>query len=76
MTAGSSNDPQREALRDSYGQVIGYLDHLHAPSKVVARDANCNLLGSYDPRLNETQDASANIIGNGNLLGLLLGRPR
>lgn len=74
--AGSSSNPHREALRDPHGQVIGYLDHLHAPGKVLARDADSNLLGSYDPRLNETRDASANLIGSGNLLGLLLGRSR
>ncbi|CAO4145211.1 hypothetical protein [Methylorubrum extorquens] len=74
--AGSSNGAHREAMRDAQGQVIGYLDHLHAPGKVLARDADSNLLGSYDPRLNETRDASANLIGSGNLLGLLLGRSR
>ncbi len=74
--AGSLSDHHREALRDAHGQVIGYLDHLHAPGKVLARDADGKLLGSYDPWLNETRDASANLIGSGNLLGLLLGRSR
>jgi hypothetical protein len=74
--AGSSNSAHREAMRDAHGRVIGYLDQLHAPGKVLARDADSNLLGSYDPRLNETRDASANLIGSGNLLGLLLGHSR
>ncbi|WP_041357390.1 hypothetical protein [Methylorubrum extorquens] len=74
--AGSLSNPHRETLRDAHGQVIGYLDHLHAPGMILIRDAHSNLLGSYDPRLNETRDASSNLIGSSNLLALLLGRSR
>lgn len=61
MIAGSLSRPHSEALRDAHGQVIGYLDHIQTPSKVLARDTNSNLLGSYVPRLNETRDARVNL---------------
>jgi hypothetical protein len=65
-----------EVLRDHRGTIIGRVETQHHTGKLVARDARGVVVGSYDPRLNETRDARGRVIGRGNLLGALLLRGR
>ena len=68
--------PAREVLRDHRGTIIGTVESQRLTGKLVARDARGVVVGSYDPRLNETRDARGRVIGRGNLLGGLLLRGR
>ena len=65
-----------EVLRDHRGTIIGRVETQHHTGKLVARDARGVVVGSYDPRLNETRDARGRVIGRGNVLGALLLRER
>jgi hypothetical protein len=67
--------PAREVLRDERGTITGTLEPQALTGKVLARDAH-GVVGTYDPRLNETRDAHGRVIGRGNLLGALLLRWR
>jgi IMP cyclohydrolase len=64
-----------EVLRD-HSTIIGIVEPQALTGKAVARDARGVLVGTYDPRLNETRDARGRVIGRGNLLGALLLRGR
>ncbi len=66
----------REVLRDNRGTIIGTVEPQRLTGKLVARDARSVVVGSYDPRLNETRDARGRVIGRGSLLGALLLRGR
>jgi hypothetical protein len=61
-----------EVLRDHRGTIIGRVETQHHTGKLVARDARDVVVGTYDPRSNETRDARGRVIGQGNLLGALL----
>jgi hypothetical protein len=65
-----------EVLSDQRGTIIGTVEPQRLTGKLVARDARGVLLGTYNPRLNETRDARGRVIGRGNLLGALLLRER
>jgi hypothetical protein len=65
-----------EVLRDHRGTIIGRVETQHHTGKLVTRDARGVVVGTYDPRLNETRDARGRVIGRGNLLGALLLRGR
>ncbi len=75
MTIGSTV-PACEVLRDHRGTIIGAVEPQRLTSKWIARDAHGVVLGSFDPRLNETRDAHGRVIGRGNLLGALFLRAR
>ncbi len=66
----------REVLRDHSGTIIGTVEPQRLTGKLVARDARGVLLGTFNPRLNETRDARGRVIGQGNLLGALFLRGR
>jgi hypothetical protein len=66
----------REVLSDLRGTIIGTVETQRLTGKVIARDARGVVVGTYDPRLNETRDARGRVIGRGNLLGALLLRGR
>ncbi|POF61454.1 hypothetical protein [Novacetimonas maltaceti] len=59
-----------ELVRDSSNRVIGYIDDLG--DRVFAKGQNGIVLGNYDKILDRTLDASSNIVGNGNLLSVLI----
>ena len=59
-----------QILRNAAGNQIGRIEV--SGSKLVIRDANGNLRGSYDPSSNTTRNSSGNIVGAGNLLTNLL----
>jgi hypothetical protein len=61
----------KETLRDTNGRVRGYL--MADGYKIRLRDPNMNLLGWYCKSTDTTRDSSSNKIGNGNMLGMLMG---
>ena len=76
VTIIENTAPAPEVLRDHRGTVIGRLESQRLTGKLIARDARGVMLGSYDPRLNETRDARGRVIGRGNVLGTLIVRVR
>jgi hypothetical protein len=62
----------REVLRDHRGTTIGRVKLQRLTGKLIARDAHGVVVGTYDPRSNETRDVHGRVIGRGNLLGALL----
>ena len=68
--------PARETLRDRRGAIVGRIERQSLTGRFVARDPHGVLVGSFDPRSNETRDAGGRVIGRGNLLGVLLGWAR
>ena len=68
--------PAREVIRNHRGTIFGRFERQSLTGKVIASDARGILVGTYDPRSNETRDARAPLIGRGNVLGMLLVRVR
>jgi hypothetical protein len=64
--------PAREVVRDRRGTIMGALERQRLTGKLVARDARGVLVGTYDPRSNETRDRHGRVVGRGNLLGAFL----
>lgn len=62
-----------EYLRDDHYHIIGSIE-TDASGKQLARDAHYHRLGEYDPRTNQTRDASFRILGMGNQLSALIWR--
>ena len=60
-------------LRDDHYRIIGSIE-TEASGKQIARDAHYRRLGEYDPRTNQTRDASYRILGTGNQLSALVWR--
>ena len=58
-------------LRDKSNRLLGKIKTL-SNGKLELRDASNKLKGIYDPKINETRDASNRHVGKGNLLGTLL----
>ena len=72
IIAVESVAPAREVLRDHRGIVIGVLETQRLTGKLIARDASGIVVGTYDPRSNQTRDSHGRVVGRGNLLGALL----
>jgi hypothetical protein len=62
-----------EFLRDDHYHIIGSIE-TDSHGKQVARDARFVRLGEYDPRTDQTRDASFRIVGTGNQLSALIWR--
>ncbi|BCG04704.1 hypothetical protein PPGU19_092720 (plasmid) [Paraburkholderia sp. PGU19] len=62
-----------EYLRDDRYHIIGSIE-TGSGGKQVARDARYARLGEYDPRTDQTRDASFRIVGTGNQLSSLIWR--
>lgn len=58
-------------LRDRNGRLIGRIREISG-GKLEGRDAGGRLKGTYDPRTNETRDATGRLIAKGNLLSTLI----
>ncbi|NLX96747.1 MAG: hypothetical protein GXY83_11270 [Rhodopirellula sp.] len=58
-------------LRDNHNKHIGTIKTL-SDGKQEIRDPHNKKLGTYDPKRNETRDASNRLVGKGNLLTTLL----
>ncbi len=61
----------RQILRDNRFNIIGYID-TKVDGSLIGRDASNNIKGYYDPKINKTRDSKFNIVGEGNLLGMLI----
>ncbi|MBI1824343.1 MAG: hypothetical protein HYR80_09565 [Nitrospirae bacterium] len=57
-------------LRDNAGRLIGKIRMTGI--KYEGRDAAGRLKGTYDPKSNDTRDASGKLFGKGNLLSALI----
>jgi hypothetical protein len=62
-----------EYLRDDHYHIIGSIE-TDSHGKQVARDARFVRLGEYDPRTDQTRDASFRVVGMGNQLSALIWR--
>ncbi len=60
-----------EELRDRSNKLLGKIKTL-SNGKLELRDASNKLKGTYDPKTNQTRDASNKFVGKGNLLTTLL----
>jgi hypothetical protein len=60
-----------QELRDSSNRLLGKITTL-SNGKLELRNAASVLKGTYDPKTNETRDASSRLVGKGNLLTTLL----
>ncbi len=57
-----------ETLKDSHGHTIGTIEKIGTRQKL--RDEHGSFLGEYDGRV--TRDSHGRMVGNGNLLAMLL----
>ncbi len=62
---------KRETLRDIQNNVIGFIES-DSTGKQVLRDKNNYLIGTYQPRTNDTRDKNNMIVARGNMLVTLL----
>ena len=60
-----------QVLRDKSNRILGKIRQL-SNGKLEGRDASNRIKGTYDPRTNETRDASNRVVGKGNLLAVLI----
>ena len=58
-------------IRDSSNRLIGRINTL-SNGKMEIRDASNAFRGTYDPKTDETRNASNGFVGRGNLLTTLL----
>ncbi len=63
----------RMEIKDRSYRIVGYID-TDRDGKQTALDASYRHVGYYDPRTNQTKDASYRIIGTGNQLSSLIHR--
>ncbi len=63
----------RQELKDARGRLIATIED-RGDGRQVIIDARGRLLGEYDPANNSTTDGSGHYVGEGNLLGTLIGR--
>jgi hypothetical protein len=60
-----------QVLRDRRGRQIGTIKQL-SNGKLEAHDATGRVMGTFDPKTNETRDSSGRLVGRGNRLSLLV----
>lgn len=60
-----------QELRDRSNRLLGKI-HTLSNGVLELRDASNRLKGKYDPKTNQTRDASNSLVGKGNLLASLL----
>lgn len=66
--------PAPVQLRGAAAQLLGTIETSPVSGVQELRDARRRLLGSYDPKSNQTRDAQRRLVGTGNLLTTLLSR--
>lgn len=64
-------EERREELRGESNRLLGWVEQ-RTDGVMEVRDGAGKLKGFYDPRSNETRDASGKRLGKGNLLAILL----
>lgn len=61
-----------ETIKDNKGKILGYYDSIGNSGDIILRDPHNAILGTYVLRENRTKDKKNNIVGEGNLLPMLL----
>ena len=56
-----------QELRDRRGRLLGKI-RLSSTGRYEGRDVGGRIRGTYDPRTDETRDASGRVVGRGNML--------
>jgi len=59
-----------QELRDKSGKLLGKIKEVSG--KLEIRNTSGKLLGKYDPKSDQTHDASGKLVGKGNFLSTLL----
>jgi hypothetical protein len=59
-------------IRDRNQKLLATIKTLSAGKQEI-RDANLKLLGSFDPKSNQTRDANLRLVATGNALASLIG---
>lgn len=70
------HEPARNVVRDRRGVVIGVIERQPLIGKLIARDQRGLVVGRYDERSRTTRDARGRLIGQTNMLPVLLFRER
>lgn len=60
-----------EKLRDRQGRLLGEIIQ-KSDGKFEGRDKFGRLMGTYEPKSNQTRDARGSVVGTGNLLASLI----
>lgn len=63
---------KREAVKDFYKKIIGYVDTDTVTGKKTIRTFGMKIVGYYDPKTNTTRDFYKRIVGTGDLTMMLL----
>lgn len=70
---------QKEAVRDFYGTIVGFIETNTTTGEAQARDFYGKILGSFDPKFGGrngcTRDFYGKILGEGNQLSRLIWDP-
>lgn len=61
-----------QQIRDRTNKLVATIRTMSS-GKLEVRDARNRLLGTYDPRINETRDATNRLVARGNVLTSLVG---
>ena len=64
---------QQETIRDFYGKIIGYYEHM-PNGDITVRNFYRQILGYYRANRDVTTDFYGRIIARGNAIGMLLNR--
>lgn len=64
--------PAREVVRGRGGVIIGVIERQHLVGRLIARDRHGSVVGAYDERSRTTRDAHGRLVGQANLLPVLL----
>lgn len=66
------DQPARETIRDARGTIVGVIERQTEAGKLIARDRHGIIVGVYDERSRTTRDAHGRMVGQTNLLPVLL----
>ncbi|WP_244625627.1 hypothetical protein [Methylobacterium mesophilicum] len=61
-------------IRDRRGVILGRIEQQASVGKLVARNAQGRLVGTFDPREHMTRDSRGLIVARGDILAALLVR--
>lgn len=59
-------------IRDKYNQLVAKIRTLSSGKREI-RDSHNNLLGTFDPKTNQTRDSHNNLVAKGDALTSLIG---
>ena len=63
---------KRDAIKDFYKKIIGYVDTDTVTGAKTVRTFGMKIVGYYDPKTNITRDFYKRIVGQGDLTMMLL----